>query len=60
MTTRYDVDKDELAEISDCCGAEIIRDDLCSECKEHCEPHEWDDDDLTPEEMNAELRQLGF
>jgi hypothetical protein len=25
--------------ISNCCGAEIIKNsDLCSKCKEHCEP----------------------
>ena len=53
-------DYEELEELSDCCGAEIIYTDICSECKEHCDVHEWDDDELTPEEMNAELRQLGF
>jgi len=53
-------DYEELEELSDCCGAEIIYTDICSECKEHCGVHEWDDDELTPEEMNAELRQLGF
>jgi len=53
-------DYEDIEEVSDCCGAEIIRGDLCSDCLEHCEPHEWDDDELTPEEMNAELRQLGF
>ena len=24
-------------EYSDCCGAEILDDDICAECKEHCE-----------------------
>ena len=55
-----DYDYEEIAEISDCCGAEIIRGDLCSDCLEHCEPHEWEDDDLTPEQMNDELRSIGF
>jgi len=26
--------------VSDCCGAEIIFTDICSDCKEHCEPIE--------------------
>ena len=34
-------------ELSDCCGAEIIYTDICSECKEHCEP-------FTGEENEAE------
>ena len=50
----------DYEEMSDCCGAEIIRGDLCSDCLEHCEPHEWEDDDLTPEQMNDELRSIGF
>lgn len=27
---------EEEEEVSDCCGAEIIYTDICSECKEHC------------------------
>jgi hypothetical protein len=23
-------------EVSDCCGAEIIYQDICNDCKEHC------------------------
>lgn len=30
--------------LSDCCGAPIIYPDICSDCKEHCEPQEMDDD----------------
>ena len=46
--------------LSDCCGATIIYTDICSDCKEHCGVQEWDDDDLTPEQMNNELRSIGF
>ena len=28
--------------VSDCCGAEIIHTDICSECKEHCDIFEID------------------
>jgi len=28
----------ELIEVSDCCGTRIIMTDICSKCKEHCEP----------------------
>jgi hypothetical protein len=31
----YDDDEDE-GEFSPCCGAEIVRGDLCSDCLEHC------------------------
>lgn len=54
-------DYDEYAyEVSDCCGAEIIHTDICSECKEHCDVHEFDDLDETPEQMNNRLRSMGF
>jgi len=26
--------------LSDCCGAPIVMEDICSDCKEHCEPME--------------------
>ena len=31
---------------SDCCGAEVKVDDLCSRCGEHCDPMwvEWEED----------------
>jgi len=29
--------------VSNCCGASIINHDICSECKEHCEPIEDED-----------------
>lgn len=54
-------DYDEYAyEISDCCGAEIIHTDICSDCLEHCDVHEWDKDDETPEQLNARLLSMGF
>jgi hypothetical protein len=31
--------------ISDCCGAPIVMEDLCSRCKEHCEPIEENEED---------------
>ena len=30
--------------LSDCCGVVIYRGDICSRCKEHCEPMENSDD----------------
>jgi len=58
MNNDYDYDDD--VEVSDCCGAEIIYTDICSDCKEHCGVQEWDDDEETPEQMNESLRALGF
>ena len=26
-----------MSEVSECCGAPIIYSDVCSDCKEHCE-----------------------
>jgi len=31
--------------LSDCCGVTIYRGDICSRCKEHCEPFVDSDDD---------------
>ena len=46
-------------DISDCCGAMIYADtDICSECQEHCGIQ--DDDDETPEQMNARLLSMGY
>ena len=58
MNNDYDYDDD--VEVSDCCGAEIIYTDICSDCKEHCGVQEWDDNEETPEQMNESLRALGF
>ena len=30
-------DSQEDEEYSDCCGAEILDEDICAECKEHCD-----------------------
>ena len=46
--------------LSDCCGADIIYTDICSDCKEHCGVQEWEDDELTPEQINDDLRSIGF
>jgi hypothetical protein len=36
---------------SDCCGAKIYEDtDICSACKEHCEPQEEDETDFITNE----------
>lgn len=43
---------DEDEELSDCCGSEIINTDICSMCKEHCEPFEREP--LEPEYDNNE------
>lgn len=34
---------DYEGKLSDCCGAVIIWGDICSACKEHCEPQEDDE-----------------
>ena len=31
--------------VSDCCGVAVYRGDICSRCKEHCEPIRDDSDD---------------
>lgn len=31
--------------ISECCGAEVIMHDICSECGEHCDIVNEEDDD---------------
>ena len=32
--------------VSDCCGATVHENtDICSDCKEHCSPKEWDEDE---------------
>jgi hypothetical protein len=54
-------DAEDREEFSDCCGAYIIPNtDICEDCKEHCEPRTWDDDEETPEQMNESLRSLGY
>jgi len=40
-------------EYSDCCGAEILNEDICSECKEHC-------DIFTEDEAMAVYLDSGF
>jgi len=36
----------EISYVSDCCGSPIIWTDICSECKEHCDPvYENEDED---------------
>ena len=30
--------------LSNCCGAPIIMEDICSDCKEHCEPQNSDEE----------------
>lgn len=40
--------------ISDCCGAEVIWTDICSECREHCEAVEEDDPDTQLDMFDSE------
>lgn len=42
-TQEYIFDMTEQGVYSDCCGAEIVMTDICSDCKEHCEPIEEED-----------------
>ena len=44
----YDVSRKDILEgeeYSNCCGAEILGEDICAECREHCEVFIDDDDD---------------
>ena len=36
-THEQDHEQDELEYCSACCGADIVHEDICAECKEHCE-----------------------
>lgn len=40
-------------EVSNCCGAKIIWTDICSECKEHCDPVE-EEDTMSDEDTQLE------
>ena len=42
-----------IMKISECCGAEIILSDICSECKEHC-------DEEVAHKINSSDVKLGF
>ena len=42
--------EDWEGQLSDCCGAEIVCMDVCSACKEHCEPEEVDEAEDAREE----------
>jgi len=52
-------EEDYSEDVSDCCGASIVFEDICSDCKEHCGVQEWDELDDTPTEMNDHLRSIG-
>jgi len=52
-------EEDYSEDVSDCCGASIVFEDICSDCKEHCGVQEWDELDETPAEMNDHLRSIG-
>lgn len=41
--------------LSDCCGAPIMLGEMCSDCKEHCNPQEEEEED-EPKDNPAELR----
>lgn len=54
--------------LSDCCGAPIVMHDICSDCGEHCEAENWDEEgtdeawDLAMEridELEKELEEEG-
>lgn len=45
--------------ISDCCGVLIYRGDICTRCKEHCEPVENDSDDGYDAAVDAYLEGYG-
>jgi hypothetical protein len=36
---------DYEGKLSNCCGAFIVWGDVCSSCKEHCEPEENEEDE---------------
>ena len=39
--------------VSNCCSAPIVITDMCSECYEHCEPEEEDDDEMPSMQQTA-------
>tara|TARA_R110002167_G_scaffold308077_1_gene512815 strand:+ start:481 stop:627 length:147 start_codon:yes stop_codon:yes gene_type:complete len=39
----------ELGSVSDCCGAGVYLNGICSECNDHCTPVTEDEDNLTEE-----------
>ena len=39
-------DEFEFGVLSDCCGANIYLGTMCSDCKEHCEVQEDEEDDV--------------
>lgn len=39
-TAEYISDITSQEVVSDCCGAEIVAEDICSDCREHCDPVE--------------------
>ena len=43
----------QYEKLSNCCGASIVFTDICSSCKEHCEP-------MTQEEIEAEIGQQEY
>ena len=40
----------ELGSVSDCCGAGVYLNGICSECNDHCTPVTEDEDNLTEEQ----------
>lgn len=40
-------------ELSDCCGAPIMLGDICSDCKDHCEPQSLEDDEYAEDQIDS-------
>ncbi len=43
--------------LSDCCGAPIMLGEMCSECKEHCNPQEEEEEQDNPEDLRADYKE---
>lgn len=48
--------------LSHCCGAKIYADDICSECREHCDPEydQYPDPDTDPEAQDIKRMATNY
>lgn len=47
-TLEYINDITEYGKVSECCGAPVVLEDICTDCKEHCGMIEEIEDDAIP------------
>jgi len=51
------IDIESSGVVSNCCGATVIYSDICSECREHCDPVDEDGNALYSELELHEIEQ---